>query len=297
MRFILVVLATTALISPVMAQQEQNRPATAPQTQTAPSATSQSAPASASDRGDRIRSELRERIIERVEQRLADFKTALRLAPEQETRWPAFESGVRDFLRVRAEQLSTMREAPPSTPADRLRRRADSLAAMSGALKRLADAEEPLYTTLSDAQKDRFRDFVWLIRRPGTELEDRDRFSEGDRFRDHDRWSYRYPTRRHMRDEDDEDGRDRRDMMRRHRMSDDDGRDRRDMMRRHHMSDEDGRDRRDVMRRHHMSDEDGRDWNRQSMWRDRESRHGCPCSGAMRHRWRDECDRSRMDDD
>ena len=112
MRFILVVLATTALISPVMAQQEQTRPATAPQTQAAPSATSQSAPtsSSASDRGDRIRSELRERIIERVEQRLADFKTALRLAPEQETRWPAFESGVRDFLRVRAEQLSTMRE-------------------------------------------------------------------------------------------------------------------------------------------------------------------------------------------
>lgn len=261
MRFMLIVLATTALISPVMAQQQQNRSETA--SESAP-ATSQSTPALPSpsfpsDRRDEIRSELRDRIVQRVEQRLGDFKNALRLTPEQEARWPAFESGVRDFIRLRAQQLATMRDSQPSTPADRMRQRAESLAAMSSTLKRLADAEDPLYATLTDAQKDRFRDFVWLVGRPGRDLEDRDS-SEGDRFRERDRWSYRHPHwRHHMRDEDEDCG-----------------------------------DRREMMRRHHMRDEDDRDSHQQRTSRDRDRRSMCHCD---EDRLRDERDRSWMDDD
>src|SRR5512139_299801 len=98
MRWMLVVLAITALISPAMAQQDQSRPETAPQTQTTPLVSE----------GDQIRSELRGRIMQRFEKRLDDFKGALRLTPEQEANWSAFESGVRDFVRLRGEQLSTM---------------------------------------------------------------------------------------------------------------------------------------------------------------------------------------------
>ena len=256
MRFMLVILTTTALISPVMAQQGPIRSQTTPQTSTS----QPSAPASptSSDRRDQIRSELRDRIVQRLEQRLADFKDALRLTPEQEARWPAFESGLRDFLRLRAQQLSTLRDSQPSTPADRMRRWAETLAEMSSGLKRLADAEEALYTTLTDAQKDRFRDYVSVIRQPGTDLDDRDS-SEGDRFRERDRWSYqRRHWRHHMRDED-----------------------------------EDWRDRRDV-RRHHMRDEEDKEsyWHR----RDRDRPSMCNCyPDRMRDRWRGE--RSWIDED
>lgn len=261
MRIMLIALVTTALISPVMAQQEETRPEAPPQTQTAPSPASPSA----SDRRDQIRSELRDRVIQRLEQRLENFKSALRLTPEQEANWPAFESGVRDFVRLHAEQLSTMRDEPPTTPADRLRQRAERLALMSSALKHLADVEEAVYNKLSDAQKDRFRDLARMIRRPGTELEDRDQFSERDEFKERSSW--RHPTgRRHMRDEDDEDSIERRPMWRGHMRDEDDEnwRERHHMMWRGHMrdEDEDSRERR-PMWRGHMRDEDDRGWGRE----------------------------------
>ncbi|HSQ21145.1 MAG TPA: Spy/CpxP family protein refolding chaperone, partial [Blastocatellia bacterium] len=137
MRWMLMVLATTLLISPAMAQQDRSRPPPA------------------SERREQTRSELRDRIMERFERGLADFKSELRLTPEQEANWSTFESGVRDFVRLHAEQLSTMRSELPTTPAERLRQRAERLASTSSALKRLADVEEALYTKLTDAQKER----------------------------------------------------------------------------------------------------------------------------------------------
>ena len=284
MRWMLVVLAITALISPAMAQQDQSRPETAPQTQTTPPV---------SERGDQIRSELRDRIMQRFEQRLADFKSALRLTPEQEANWSTFESGVRDFVRLRAEQLSTMRDERPTTPAERLRQRAERLASTSSALKRLADVEEALYTKLTDAQKERFRDdLAQFIRRPGSELEDREPASERGEVQERDSWKYRHPmSRRHMRDEDDEDWRH---MMRQHHKWDDDDEDWRDRRRdRDYRPDEDWRERHHMMRRHHKWDDDDegpRD--RQGMWRDRDYRsryHGY--EDTIRHRWRDDCQR------
>ena len=275
MRWMLMVLATTVLISPAMAKQDQSRPETAPQTQTTPPA---------SERRDQIRSELRDRIMERFERGLADFKSALRLMPEQEANWSAFESGVRDFVRLHAEQLSTMRDERPTTPVERLRQRAERLASTSTALKRLADVEDALYTKLTDAQKDRFRDLAQLIRRPGLEPEDREQASERDEFQERDSWKYRYP--RHMRDEDDEDWRERHPMMRRHHEWDDD--------------DDDWRDRRgmwrDMMRRHHKWDDDEGSRDRQGMWRDRDGRSRYR-GDTMRHRWRDDCHRSWLDRD
>lgn len=258
MRWMLMVLAITVLISPAMAQQDQGRPETAPQTQTTPPV---------SERGDQIRSELRDRIMERFQRGLADFKSALRLMPEQEANWSAFESGVRDFVRLHAEQLSTMRGERPTTPAERLRQRAERLASRSSALKRLADVEEALYTKLTDAQKERFRDdLAQLIRGPAPELEDREPASKRGEAQERDSWKYRHPMwRRHMRDDDDEDWRER-----------------------HHM-----------MRRHHEWDDDDDDWrDRRGMWRDRDYRSRYSGhEGAMPDRWRDDCHRSWLDRD
>jgi hypothetical protein len=258
MRWMLMVLAITVLISPVMAQQDQGRPETAPQTQTTPAA---------AERGDQTRSELRDRIMERFERGLADFKSALRLMPEQEANWSAFESGVRDFVRLHAEQLSTMRGERPTTPAERLRQRAERLASRSSALKRLADVEEALYTKLTDAQKERFRDdLAQLIRGPAPELEDREPASKRGEAQERDSWKYRHPMwHRHMRDDDDEDWRER-----------------------HHM-----------MRRHHEWDDDNEDWrDRRGMWRDRDYRSRYRgYEDTMRHRWREDCQRSSLDRD
>jgi hypothetical protein len=60
--------------------------------------------------------------VHRFERGLADFKSALRLMPEH------------DFVRLRAEQLSTMRGERPTTPAERLRQRAERLASTSSAV-------------------------------------------------------------------------------------------------------------------------------------------------------------------
>ena len=124
-----------------------------------------------------------------------------------------------------------------------------------------------LHHAFSDAEKDRFRDdLAQLIRRPGPELEDREQASERGEAQERDSWKYRHPmSRRHMRDEDDEDWRERHHMMRQHHKWDDD-------------------------------DEGPRD--RQGMWRDRDYRsryHGY--EDTIRHRWRDDCHRSWLDRD
>ncbi len=93
----------------------------------------------------------------RVEQGVARFKQAMRLAPDQEKNWPAFEAAARDVVQMRLDRINARRDqTPPSGPVERLRRGADAMAAMSAALKRLADAEEPLYSSLDDGQKQRF---------------------------------------------------------------------------------------------------------------------------------------------
>jgi zinc resistance-associated protein len=89
--------------------------------------------------------------------RIAALKAALKLTPDQEKHWPAVEQALRDISKERAAN----REARPTTERradaiERLRDRADALAARAAALRRLADAEQPLYQTLDEAQKRRF---------------------------------------------------------------------------------------------------------------------------------------------
>jgi hypothetical protein len=91
------------------------------------------------------------------EARLAALKAGLILTPEQAKNWPAFEQAARDFGKLRIERRMAMRSAPPPTDAlERLRRRATAMSEIGAALKKLADATDPLYKSLDDNQKHRF---------------------------------------------------------------------------------------------------------------------------------------------
>ena len=89
--------------------------------------------------------------------RIAALKAGLKLTPEQEKNWPAFEAAIRDMSKARAERMAAReKEQPPTDPIERLRGRAQALATAAARLTKFADAEEPLYKSLDDAQKHRF---------------------------------------------------------------------------------------------------------------------------------------------
>jgi hypothetical protein len=94
--------------------------------------------------------------------RLAALRAGLSLTSEQEKYWPAFEQAMRDLQQLRLNRITAVREArrddrPRATdPAERMRERADRLSESGAVLKRLAEATEPLYRSLDDAQKRRF---------------------------------------------------------------------------------------------------------------------------------------------
>jgi hypothetical protein len=89
--------------------------------------------------------------------RLAGLKAGLALNAEQEKNWTAFEQAAREFGKLRADRRAAMRGAQPSEdPVERLRQRATAMSDTGAALKKLADATDPLYKSLDESQKWRF---------------------------------------------------------------------------------------------------------------------------------------------
>jgi hypothetical protein len=94
--------------------------------------------------------------------RLAALRAGLSLTPEQQANWPAFEEAARELQKLRLDRMHAMIEQrrspqPQSTdPAERMRSRGAAMADMGAALKKLADAVDPLYKSLDDNQKRRF---------------------------------------------------------------------------------------------------------------------------------------------
>jgi hypothetical protein len=118
----------------------QTKPATAP------------APARTAMSGDADFAAMRDTRIEVV-------KAALQLRPDQQQYWPALESAIRarsEARERRIKQIEARMDKPGSLdPVQMLKTRADSLAQRSEALKKLADAWQPLYATLDNDQKRR----------------------------------------------------------------------------------------------------------------------------------------------
>lgn len=96
--------------------------------------------------------------------RIAGVKAGLKLTPDQEKLWPPVEAAVRDFAKLRIDRANARINAAkddtgdaqkPDDPVARLRDRADNMATTAAAMKRIADAADPLYKTLDDSQKRR----------------------------------------------------------------------------------------------------------------------------------------------
>src|SRR6516165_418114 len=103
-----------------------------------------------------------------TDMRIDVVKAALQLTPDQEKYWPAIEGAIRSRAKDRqarfAEMEKRLTDVREGNPVEVLRnrdtvaflqRRADALAERSADLKKLADAWEPLYKTLSPDQKQR----------------------------------------------------------------------------------------------------------------------------------------------
>jgi zinc resistance-associated protein len=100
--------------------------------------------------------------------RIAGLKAGLKLTPDQEKNWPAFEQAFREVAKQRAEHMkerfeqrehehqADQKQTDNVNPIERLQKRADALSARGAALKKLAGAAAPLYQSLDDGQKRRF---------------------------------------------------------------------------------------------------------------------------------------------
>lgn len=102
--------------------------------------------------------------------RIAALKAGLELTPDQQKNWPAFEQALRALAQQRIQRIEARRQQngeqaqSGNSPFDRLAQRADNLAKTSAALKKVADAGAPLYQSLTDAQKERFKMLAHVLR-------------------------------------------------------------------------------------------------------------------------------------
>jgi zinc resistance-associated protein len=91
---------------------------------------------------------------------IAALKASLALKSDQEKGWQPFEATLRDLDKQRTADIAKLiaerkSAAGAADPIAILRERADAMSISSANLKRLADAAEPLYKSLDDAQKRR----------------------------------------------------------------------------------------------------------------------------------------------
>ena len=93
--------------------------------------------------------------------RIAAVHAGLKLSADQEKLWPPVESAVRDLVKIRIDRANARMKTEQSDqqtsddPVARLRDRADTMAVTAAAMKKIADAADPLYKSLDDAQKRR----------------------------------------------------------------------------------------------------------------------------------------------
>jgi hypothetical protein len=140
-----------------------------------------------------------------AEARLAALHAGLGLTPDQEKNWPAFEQAAREMAKLRLDRIgaainarredsrrddgSRDRQPQFGDPSDRLHQRAAAMLEGGAALKKVADAIDPLYKSLDDGQKRRFAMLQRMLRpgdggQQGRELRDRDGRDGSERGRD-----------------------------------------------------------------------------------------------------------------
>src|SRR3954453_11747013 len=110
--------------------------------------------------------------------RIASVHAGLKLTPDQEKLWPPVETAVKEFAKLRIDRanarMNAMRDdnrdrQAPDDPVARLRERAEAMGTTAAALKKIADAADPLYKTLDDGQKRRLAILTHMEGRFGRE--------------------------------------------------------------------------------------------------------------------------------
>jgi len=108
--------------------------------------------------------------------RIAAVHAGLKLTPDQDKLWPPLEAAVRDFAKLRMDRANARMTAKEDEakdtqqaedPVARLRARADNMATTAAALKKIADAADPLYKTLDEGQKRRLKILTHMAGRFG----------------------------------------------------------------------------------------------------------------------------------
>ena len=103
--------------------------------------------------------------------RIGIIKAALQLTPDQEKYWPAVEDAIRARAKnrhARWERLAELRDGDLTASmgernlVELMQRRAEALTQRGADLRKVADAWEPLYKTLSQDQKRRMA-FVTVV--------------------------------------------------------------------------------------------------------------------------------------
>jgi hypothetical protein len=131
--------------------------------------------------------------------RIAAVHAGLKLNADQEKLWPPVEAAVKDFAKLRIDRanarMNAMRDdnrdrQKSDDPVARLRDRAEAMGATAAAMKKIADAADPLYKTLDDGQKRRLAILTHMegrFGRDGWRQRGYERDDGGDRGGDRDR--------------------------------------------------------------------------------------------------------------
>ena len=100
--------------------------------------------------------------------RIAALRAGLTLTPDQQKNWTPFEQALRDLSNLHLQRMQERdvgrEQERPENPFDRMQRRADAMSQFGAALKRVAEAGAPLFQSLSDAQKHRFKFLAHILR-------------------------------------------------------------------------------------------------------------------------------------
>ena len=109
--------------------------------------------------------------------RIAAVHAGLKLTADQEKLWLPVEAAVKEFAKLRIDRANARMNAPrddssqqkADDPVTRLRDRAENMAATAAAMKKIAEAADPLYKTLDDGQKRRLAVLTRMDRFGGME--------------------------------------------------------------------------------------------------------------------------------
>lgn len=99
----------------------------------------------------------REDLAAFADARIAALHAGLKLNAEQERNWPALEKALHEISAAHIWRFAAANEQQqPRDPVARLKRLADGLSIRGTAIKRVAEALDPLYQSFDDGQKRRF---------------------------------------------------------------------------------------------------------------------------------------------